>query len=379
MDIYEELGVKKAINAAGTYTVVGASRMAGETLEAMRQAAASYVMLDELQKAVHERVAKLTHNEAAYVCNSGSAALYLSAAAFTAHKAGRPFRYIDRHTIEKGEMLALWHQHIPYDYAIEQLGVNLRFLGYPTVQGAAGRSNLEMAISEDSIGVYFAPRTPRGFEGPGRLNLEDVIEIAHGRGLPVLVDAAAQLPPKSNLWEYTKMGADLVVFSGGKDLAGPQASGLVVGKKAYINLMDEAGFPNYGVGRMMKIGREEICALYVAIRRYMEHDEGERLCWCEGEIETLKRMLAGSGLYWVRRVWPNQAGQPLPRGFVEMPDAQTAQAVCDRLKECDPSVFCFTENQNGIYINPMCLKDGDVDYIAAKLLEIERSMKDVEG
>lgn len=376
MDIYDELGIKKVINAAGTYTVVGATKMSPETLKAISEAAASYVKITDLQEAVHKKVAEMTHNEAAYICNSCSVAIFLAVAAFIAHKENKPFKFIDEETVRKSEVVAFWNQHIPYDHAVEQLGAKLKFIGYTTANGGIGEEDLRMAINENTVGIYFASRTPRGFYSPRALNLEDVIRIAHEYGLPVLVDAAAQLPPKSNLWEFTQMGADVVTFSGGKDLAGPQASGLAVGKKEYLDLMCETGFPNYSAGRLMKIGREEIIGLYSAIKQYIENDEDARLNWCEEEVKKLQRLLKGSSIYHVERAWPNQAGQPLPRSFVavDAPNGITADDIADKLMEFNPAVFCFTEGKSGVFINPMCLFDGDTEYIAEKLLEIERSI-----
>lgn len=376
MDIYDELGIKKIINAAGTYTVVGATKMSPETLRAISDAAASYVKITDLQKVIHQKVAEMTHNEAAYICNSCSVAIYLAVAAFIAHRQSRPFKYIDEETVRKSEVVAFWNQHIPYDHAIEQLGAKLKFIGYTTANGGIGEEDLRMAINENTVGIYFASRTPRGFYSPRALNLEDVIRIAHEYDVPVLVDAAAQLPPKSNLWEFTQMGADVVTFSGGKDLAGPQASGLAVGKKKYLDIMCETGFPNYSAGRLMKIGREEIVGLYAAIKQYMENDEEARLSWCEEEVKKLQRLLKDSHIYHVERAWPNQAGQPLPRSFVAVnaPNGITADDISDKLMEFNPAVFCFTEGKNGVFINPMCLFEGDTEYIADKLLEIERSI-----
>ena len=141
-----------------------------------------------------------------------------------------------------------------------------------------------------------------------------------------------------------------------------------------MDLMSETGFPNYSAGRLMKIGREEIVGLYAAIRQYMENDEEARLAWCEEEVKKLQRLLRDSRIYRAERCWPNQAGQPLPRSFVavDAPNGVTAEDISDMLMEYDPGVFCFTEGRPGLYINPMCLSDGDTEYIAGKLLEIER-------
>ena len=374
MGIYEELGVKKVVNAAGTYTAVGATNMSLETLEAMKQAAASFVSIEELQKSVHKKVAELTKNEAAYISNSCSSALYLCAAACVSKKYGKKFKYIDSEDVRRCEVVALWNQHIPYDHAIEQLGVTMRFIGYTNPTATLTKEDLVMNFNENTVAVYFAPRTPNGYIGETTLNLCDVIETAHKYNIPVIVDAAAQLPPKSNLWTFTGMGADMVTFSGGKDLAGPQASGLLVGKKEYLDIVSKIGFPNYDAGRIMKIGREEIVALYSAIKQYIENDEEKRLLWCEEQVRLLKELLGRSQIFTVERCWPNQAGQPLPRAFVriEESNSMSGDELSRKLMECDPSIFCFSENQKGVYINPMCLKNGDIEYIAEKILIIER-------
>ncbi len=372
MDLYDELGVKKIINAVGTYTVIGASRMTEETLRLMCEAARWNVEIEQLQDVLGERVARMTRNEAAYLCNSCSTALYLAAAAFTAAHYGRDFNTLTPEEIGRCEAVALWGQHIPYDHAIEQLGVRLRFVGYPNMEAALSPQAVLDAIGEHTVFCYFASRTPDGYYGEGCMNLTDFIAAAHSRGVPVLVDGAAQLPPKSNLWRYTELGAEMAVFSGGKDLAGPQASGLAVGEKKYIGEMKKVGFPHYSCGRLMKMGREEMVALYAAIRQYMEQDEGARLEWCENEVRLLIGEMEKAKHFSAVRTWPNQAGQPLPRAFVAVTDgAVTPAALRARLMEGNPGIYCYSENKNGVYINPMCLAEGQMRFIADRLLEID--------
>ncbi len=199
MDIYQELGLKKVINCAGTYTVVGATRMSDKTLQAMQSAASSFVDIEVLHKTLNRKVAELTNNDAAYICNSCSTAIYLTAAAFVSKKYGKPFRYISDEEVRKCEMVGIWSQHIPYDHAISQLGVKMKFIGYTNPQSVITEEDVRMAINENTVGVYFAPRTPRGYYGEKSMNLDKFIQIAHDCGVPVLVDAAAQLPTKSNL------------------------------------------------------------------------------------------------------------------------------------------------------------------------------------
>lgn len=375
MDIYDELGVQKLINAVGTYTVVGASKMSERTLKMLCEASRWNVSIEKLQTVLADRIATMTRNEAAFLCNSCSTALYLATAAFAAKHYGRPFHTLSKQEVENCEVVALWGQHIPYDHAIEQLGVKLKFIGFPNMQAALASEALSEAINERTIFCYFAPRTTDGYYGEGCMNLSDYLRIAHQCGVPVLADGAAQLPPKSNLWRYTEMGADIACFSGGKDLAGPQASGLAVGKKEYIEQMRQVGFPNYDCGRLMKIGREEMVALYAAIEQYMEIDEEKRLAWCEDEVALLVREMKPTKHFKAERVWPNQAGQPLPRGFVEIVDRSVSASILrEKLMEGNPGVVCYSENRNGVYINPMCLEEGQMQIIADRLTAIDKQL-----
>ncbi len=373
MNIYEELGVPTLINAVGTYTVVGASRMSEETLAAMCEAARSYVSMERLQAAVHRKVADLTRNEAAFLCNSCSTAIYLAIAACVARHYGRDFGTLSAEEIGRCEVIALWGQHIPYDHAIEQLGVRLRFLGYPNMEAAFDPRVLESAFHENTVCCYFAPRTPSGYYGEGCMNLETFRDVTHRAGLPVLVDGAAQLPPKSNLWHFTRdMGCEMACFSGGKDLAGPQASGLLVGKREFLEIVSSLGFPKYGCGRIMKIGREEIIALYAAIRQYVAADEEARLQWCENEVRKLIAALRETVHFSAERTWPNQAGQPLPRAFVSLKNTSLKPSELRRmLEEGSPSIICYSENRPGVYVNPMCLADGEMEQIAKRFLELD--------
>lgn len=375
MHIYEELGIRPVINAAGTYTAVGGSKMSPETLAAMTQAAEEFVPLETLLETVNERLAVLTKNEGAFVCNSCSTALFLAVSACISAKYGKPVQYLTREQVQNTEVLAFFGQHIPYDFAITQTGTNLRFVGRDArATQPMAEEELEMAISDRTVCIYFAPRTPDGYFGPGCMNLDTAIRIAKKHGIPVLADAAAQLPPKSNLWRYTEMGASFAAFSGGKDLRGPQASGLLVGKKEWIDWVKRLGFPKYSVGRIMKVGREEICGLYAAVKAYVEADEDARREEAEESVRRLQTLLAGSRWYNVKRCWPNQAGQAMARAFVELtPEAGvTGEALRRALAEGEPSVYCMTENQNGVYVNPMCLYSGELERIAEKLQMIER-------
>ena len=156
---------------------------------------------------------------------------------------------------------------IPYDRAIELGGGHLVEIGN-VIQTFPWE--LEAAIDEKTVAVFWVagshlPQTT--------LSLEETVEIAHAHGVPVIVDAAAQLPPLENLWRFTtECGADLVLFSGGKALQGPQASGLIVGSMALLDAVRANASPLQRFARAMKVGKEEICGLVAAVERYVALD-----------------------------------------------------------------------------------------------------------
>lgn len=365
MGIYEELGMQPIINAAGTYTVLGGSRMSAETLEAMRQAASDFIPIRDLQKKVHEAIAKLTQNEAAYVPNGAATGLYLAIAAAIELRLGKKFYYLDADEIAMTNIVMYKAHRNPYDLVVKNLGSTYRELSFPNKILPTGPEELEYAIDENTAAIYFAAS---GWVAPGFLPLEDVIRIADAKGVPVLVDAAAQLPPVDNLWQYSRMGATITLFSGGKDLAGPQASGLMVGQKSFIDVVTNIGFPNYGIGRMMKVGREEMVGLYSAIKQYVQMDHEARYQWCEKEIAKIIDAFADSPIFKVGRSFPNEAGQPIARAFIGLADPEAnpndLQAF---LQAGSPPIYAYTENLHGVFVNPMSLRDGEMEVIIERL------------
>lgn len=365
MGIYQDLGMTPIINAAGTYTVLGGSRMSEKTLEAMRQAAADFIPIRELQKTVNAAIAKLTRNEGAYVPNGAATGLYLAVAAAIEIRLGKRFYYLERDEIAKMNVVMFKAHRNPYDLVIKNLGAGYRELSFPNIIFPPTEADLDAALDENTAAIYYAAS---GWVAPGFLPLADVVRIADKKGVPVIVDAAAQLPPVENLWKYSEMGVATTLFSGGKDLRGPQASGLMVGKKSFHDVVASIGFPNYGIGRMMKVGREEMVGLYAAIKQYMEMDHDARYQWCEEQIRKLTEALSGITALKVSRSFPNEAGQPIARAFVELAETKRSpEDLQKHLMDNNPPIYTFTEDKNGVFVNPMSLRDGEIDVIAARL------------
>jgi D-glucosaminate-6-phosphate ammonia-lyase len=300
VSLYQELGVTPVINAAATLTRLGGSRMAPDVLAAMNEAAASFVHIDELQARAGDVIAGITGAEAGYVTTGAAAALTLGTAACLA---GMDVSKMDRlpdTTGMKNEVVVQKGHRNAYDHAVRAAGitfVEVGTLGYP---GAGGTFawQIEEAITDKTVAV-FCPI----LDTPGTLPLKEVAEIAHAKGVPVIVDAAAELPPRSNLQKFIADGADLVAFSGGKAIGGPQSSGVLAGRRDLIDsvalqhqdmdvrsetwskrhYIDEGrvrGVPTQGFGRALKVGREEIAGLITALRTFAAgKDEDDWARW----------------------------------------------------------------------------------------------------
>ncbi len=224
---YADLGVRPVINAAATLTRLGGSRMPPPVLEAMRAGADAFVDLVELQCRVGDRIADLTGNEACYVSSGAAAGMAICIAGCIAGSDPTVIGELPRTAEPRPEVIVHSAQRNAYDQAARQTGSHMVEIGVdPTTQ----RAELEAAFSPRTVCVlYFAGAR----FAPGALPLDEVVAVARERNVPVLVDAAAQIPPINNLWHFTRdIGADVAIFSGGKGLRGPQSAGLVLGRRA---------------------------------------------------------------------------------------------------------------------------------------------------
>ncbi|VAX16632.1 hypothetical protein MNBD_IGNAVI01-2029, partial [hydrothermal vent metagenome] len=200
------------------------------------------------------------------------------------------------------------------------------------------------------------------------------LKVASEKNIPVIVDAAAQVPPVENLWKLTQKGATAVLFSGGKDLRGPQSSGLIVGKKDFLATFIDINFFNYGIGRMLKTGREEIVGLLSAVEQYIAMDHNKRNKWVEDQIKKLIGFSERSRLYKIVRAFPNEAGQPMARAEILLKSSDlTLEDIVTELKNGTPSIFTFVDRGH-LFINPMTLFEGEIDIIIERLTEIEEDL-----
>ena len=261
VDYYQKLGVATFINAAGTYTTLTASTMPDEVQAAVALAALHPVNLIELHEAAGQYLAKRLRCEGALVTAGAASALTLGTAACVtagndAHILSIP---TDMNSL-KNEVIVQKSHRYDYDHAVRNCGV--RFVEVETLE------QYEQAFNERTVMTHFFNA------GEEHISREDWVRVAHKHGVPCFNDAAADVPPISNLWNYTQMGFDLVTFSGGKGLRGPQCTGLLLGRKDLIEAARKNNSPNSNtVGRGMKVAKEEIVGLVAAVDWFLAQDD----------------------------------------------------------------------------------------------------------
>lgn len=366
MPSYSELGITPVINANATLTRLGGSLMPPEVVQAMADAAKVFIDLPELQRRVGNRIALLTQNEACYVSSGAAGGIVVAIAACITGKNMAAIHQLPDLTGLKNEVIVHKSHRNGYDHAVRQVGVKLVEIGYA---GSTFDWQLEAALNENTAAVIWFQGN---MTGRGDIPLARVIEIAHAQGVPVLVDGAAQLPPVENLWKFTQMGADAAIFSGGKDLRGPQSSGLVLGKQWLIDACALNGSPNHSIGRPMKVGKEEMLGLLAAVERYLALDHPGRLSqteeivsgWCN-ELNKLDGVSA-------HRSFPNEAGQPMPRAQVHFDASAVGRSrdeIVQGLLANEPAVSVASGPDGSIYLNPMTLEDGEEETVLSRLVE----------
>ncbi|HJS74769.1 MAG TPA: aminotransferase class V-fold PLP-dependent enzyme, partial [Vicinamibacteria bacterium] len=261
VDAYNELGVRPFINAAGTYTALSASLMPKEVREAMESAASRYVSIPELQEAAGRRIAFLVGAEAALVTSGCAAALTLATAAAVAGSSQEAILRIPDVTGLKDEVVIPKGHRFVYDHAVRNVGVRL--------VEAASPEELKASINEKTAMLFYLNNAAN--KSP--IAREELVAAGKSKGVPTLIDAAADLPPVKNLTAFLEMGFDLVAFSGGKGLRGPQSSGLLLGRKDLIQAAFLNGSPHSDtIGRLAKVGKEEIVGLTRALELYLARD-----------------------------------------------------------------------------------------------------------
>ena len=398
-DVYDDLGVPTVINAAGTKTRIGGSRIREEALEAMADAADSFVRLSDLQAAASERIAEATGAEAGYVTNGAAGALVLAAAACIAGTdPGVMARLPDTEGVADEIVMPRTHR-TGYDHALRAAGATIVDVGTNDRHLGTGARDVEPweyadAIGEDTVAIAHV------YKAYGTPPLAEVCEIAHEHDLPVIVDAAAELPPVENLSWFTEQGADLVAFSGGKGIRGPQTTGILAGRADLIesvafqhldthaaeavweppeDLVDADaidGVPKQGIGRPLKVGKEELVGLLAALEAFREEDhETTRAEWRDRADRVADRLADVDGL---SPSIDDSEASVAPEVEVRVDEAGAGRSATDlvrALRREDPRVFVGADGlpENRFTINPMCLADDEAGYVCERIEAILES------
>jgi L-seryl-tRNA(Ser) seleniumtransferase len=285
-NVYEALGVKPVINATGTVTALGGSVMPPEVVEAWKAAAGHFVDLVELQNRVGEKVAKLLGVEAALVTTGAAGAMLLGTAAAVTHGDRKLIAKLPDTAGMKNEVLLQKTHHSCYDNQLTDVGV--KFIDVES------RADVKRLVGPKTALMFFMNIA----DGDGKIQRDEWAKLAHESGVPAMIDAAADVPPVSRVAEYAKMGYDLIALSGGKAMRGPNDTGLLLGRKDLIEAGKLNANPHCGtIGRMMKVSKEDMVALAVAVERFvkLDHDaEGKeferRIHVIEAAVKDIPRV-----------------------------------------------------------------------------------------
>lgn len=386
---FEKYGIKRVINAATSATTLGGTCPDPRVMQAMTEAARCFVYIPELQASAGRYIAEVTGAEAGLPTAGAVAGLMLGAAAcimkgtelekFDPIKGGHSWSYITT-------KLPVRTAGLRTDFIVQKPNRN----SYDFSPELAGGHMVEVGASKEELKAAYDPKKTAGYYYTARsrknsLPLEDVVEVAHSVDTPILVDAASEVPPKRKLRLYTNLGADLVVFSGGKHISGPNNSGFIVGRKDLIKLAHLQSYPFNGIGRSAKMSREAIVGLVEALRIYIEHDEKQAFDGWMRTAEWMRdqlRELPGvdTGITFQRTV---EDGEPIaPFTYIRLTSKAgiTAKQLNQKLKEEDPVIYTLYEPwflhddcAGMLIINPEYLLPEEAELVVEKVKRILRS------
>ena len=372
-DYYAKLGVPKIINAAGTYTALTASIMPPSVQAAVARAAQHPVRLAELQKAAGEYLARVLHCGAALVTAGAASALTLGTAACITRANKSAVHNIPTDlTGLKNEIIVQKSHRYDYDHAIRNCGA--RFVEVETIE------QYEAAFSARTVMAHFfnaAESAP--------ISRQDWVRIAHAHDTPCFNDAAADVPPISNLWNYTAMGFDLVTFSGGKGIRGPQNAGLLLGRKDLIAAAALNNAPiSDTIGRGMKVAKEQIVGMVAAVDWFLAQSDAAMESEFRRRAEHIAAQLKGLPTLNTSIVIPDVAANAVPHLLIRYDPSRlkiAPLAVAEQLRRGDPAIELnpvtgrvrqggLPSDENTIVVGVWMLQPGEESIVARRLHEV---------
>jgi uncharacterized pyridoxal phosphate-dependent enzyme len=371
MNIYQELGVEPLINASGSMTTLGGSIMYPQITDAMAAASRHFVDIQELHQAAGRRIAELVGVEAAHVCACASAGITLMAAACMAGTDQTKIARLPDTSGMKNRFIVHQAHRNPFDHAVHIAGGEF-------MEISAAVSEFEGALDDKAAAVYY---TFAWFCAGEALPLRQATQVAHQVGVPVIVDAAGQVPPVENLSRFIEEGADLVVFSGGKAIRGPQSSGVILGRKDLVEACAMNDSPNVkSIGRGMKTAKEEIVGLVKAMELYLQKNHAAETAVWERRVSCIKEILSPVEGLRVERALPVGVGYKIPYVSVSWDEKEfsvTHRLVAQRLRDGEPRIAVrLVDSQtpgvghSEIWLHVHTLQAGEEVLVAQRLKEI---------
>lgn len=361
-NLFQELGVRTFINAAGTYTFMTGSLMHPSVQEAWLEAAKEYCLLDELQDKVGAKLAQMTHAEAAVVTAGAFSGLTLGLAGILTGTDVEQVKKLPHlaGTGMKTEVIYQKGHEIDYNHALTNTGCTM--VAVETI------ADVEKAINERTAMLFFV----NILADKGKISHQEWIALGKKHGIPTGIDIAADVPPVENLWKFNDMGFDFVVVSGGKAMKGPQSAGVLMGRKHIIEgarlHMPPRGF---NIGRGMKVNKEEVLAMYVAVEQFINNDHAKDYrTWAE-RITHIERSVKGiPGV--TTMVTTPQLGNVTPTLEVSWKEEvvkMKAKDLHERLRNGQPSIEVAGGKENSINITAWVMKPGEEKIVAKRLKE----------
>ncbi|MBS10963.1 MAG: hypothetical protein CME19_05085 [Gemmatimonadetes bacterium] len=359
---YESIGVRPLINCRGTYTIISGSVSLPEVKAAMDEASKRYVHLDELMEKVGERISEIMQCEFGLVTNGCAAAICQVTSACMAGDDPEGIRQLPDTTGLKNEVvLQKKHQHV-YNHAIRMTGAQIIEVDtLEEMEAAVGEQTAMLAVFGDA-----ADR--------GDVSVAEMAAIGKREGIPVFVDAAAERPDVPN--RYLEEGADVVAYSGGKCLRGPQASGLLLGRRDLLWTAFMHGAPHHSIGRPMKAGKEEVMGLLAAVEKWAERDHKAEWKMWEGWLDEIWNAVTHVPTITRETQQPGRSNVApiLKVGWnatrVELTPEQAQQALSDG----EPRIEVFT-HETGVEFMPYMMEPGEAPIVAERLAEVMRAGK----
>ena len=360
-DYFKELGVRPFINAAGTYTTLTASLMLPEVMQAIDYAAKVYVPLIELHDAVGKKIASLIGCDAAMVSAGAASALTLGTAACITGADQKLIRQLPDTTGMKTEVIIQKSHRYGYDHAVRDCGIR-----YIEVDGA---DELERAITDRTVMLHFFNAN----DPVGKIHADEFVKLGKKHNIPTFNDAAADVPPVENLSKYIKMGFDLVTFSGGKGLRGPQSAGLLLGRKDLIEAARLNASPySDSIGRGMKVNKEELLGMMAAVESYVKRDHAAEWRDWEKRVKTVADTVAPLPGVKTEQFVPEIANA-VPHLRITWDESQikmSAHDVVKKLREGEPAIELRPGASRGIEVAVWMMQPGEAQIVARRIREV---------